>query len=153
MRINLSLNFAQFSFSDHLSEASSLAGNFFLGGNMDFWNWSCHVLDFVRKTKRCSWLWGIFLVFCQSLKNDRINSKNPYPHHPYPPKNFPPKRKLLKDDQKTKIVQNLKINWYALVLGRSGASSSHKIQKTFWLFWKILEIKNSYTKMIWCLKD
>jgi len=41
MRINLSFNFAQFSFSDHFSEASSLAGNF-LGGrggeDMDFLN-------------------------------------------------------------------------------------------------------------------
>ena len=137
MRINLSFNFAQFSFSDHLWEASSLAGNFLGGrggGDMDFLNWSCHFSDFDRKAKRCATTRSIFLFSWQSLKHSRINSKSPSSR---PEKKFPPKRKLLKDDQKTKIVQNLKINWYALGLGRSGASSSHKIQKTFW---KILEI-------------
>ena len=50
---------------------------------------------------------SIFLFFCQSLKNGKINSKKPCPR---PEKNFPPKRKLLKDDKKTKMMQNSQTN-------------------------------------------
>ena len=37
-RVNLSLNFASFLFSDHLWELSSLAGNFFWATEMNFFN-------------------------------------------------------------------------------------------------------------------
>ena len=132
--VNLSWNFAPFSFSERLWEVSSLAGNFFWATEMDFLNFFCCVSGFDRKTKRCLRILAIFLFFCQSLKHCRKNSKSPSPWPRWPLKNFPPKRTLLRDAQKMKKVQNLKMNWPALVPWALIASSSHNIQKTFWNF-------------------
>ena len=138
MRVNLSLNFPRFSFYEGLWEVSSLAGNF-LGVTwameMDFLNFSCNVSGFDRKTKRQPRFSGNFLFFCVSLRHGKKNSKSPYP---WPKKNFPPKRILLRDLQKTKIMENSKTNWPTLAFSWSGGSSSHKIQKTFGTFLKIL---------------
>ena len=139
MRVNLSLNFPWFSFSEGLWEVSSLAGNFFWATEMDFLNFFCSVSNLDRKTKSFLRILAIFLFFCQSLKYCRKNSKSPSPRPRWPPKNFPPKRILLRDLQKTKIMENSKTNWPALAFSWSGGSSSHKIQKTFWTFLKILE--------------
>ena len=140
MRVNLSLNFPWFLFSEGLWEVSSLAGNFWgvtLAAEMDFLNFSCNISGFDRKTKIQPRFSGNFLFFCLSLRHCKKSSKSPSPWPSIAQNNFPPKRKLLRDDQKTKMMQNSKTNSPALVLRRSGGSSSHKIQKTFETFWKI----------------
>ena len=112
-------------------------GKFFLGHGDGLFGLFCCVSGFDRKTKKCLRILAIFLFFCQSLKHCRKNSKSPSPWPRWPPKNFPPKRILLRDLQKTKIVENSKTNWPALAFSRSGGSSSHKVKKTFWNFFEI----------------
>ena len=137
MRVNLSLSFPWFSFSEGLWEVSSLAGNFWgvtWATEMDFLNFSCNISGFDRKTKIQPRFSGNFLFFCLSLRHCKKSSKSP---SPWPKKNFPPKRILLRDLQKTKIMENSKTNWPALAFSQSGGSSSHKVKKTFWNFFEI----------------
>ena len=55
----------------------------FIGTETDFLNHSWNVLDFDTKTKRCSWCWQTFYIFCQSSKLCRINSKCPFQKKSY----------------------------------------------------------------------